>query len=137
MGMSTDQSGAVSSEINVVPMIDILLVLLIIFMIVNALSRTVIEVQIPPEQTAAASSAPSTQIVLQLREDGLYDINGQQPFPLEQLDSQIHDVYDNRPTKLIFVKPAGSRTYGEVIEAIDIVRGAGVLVIGFTPIEAN
>ena len=137
MGMSTGQSGGVSSEINVVPMIDILLVLLIIFMIVNALSRTVIEVQIPPEQTAAASSAPSTQIVLQLRADGMYDINGQEPFPLEQLDSKIHAIYDNRPAKIMFVKPAGSRTYGEVIEAIDIVRGAGVEVIGFTPIEAN
>ncbi len=137
MGMSTDSAGGVSSEINVVPMIDILLVLLIIFMIVNALSRTVIEVQIPPEQVAATSSAPSTQIVLQLRPDGMYDINGQQPFPLEQLDSQIHSIYDNRPAKIIFVKPAGSRTYGEVIEAIDIVRGAGVEVVGFTPIEAN
>lgn len=137
MGMSTDRAGDVSSEINVVPMIDILLVLLIIFMIVNALSRTVIEVQIPPEQTAATSSAPSTQIVLQLREDGMYDINGQAPFPLDQLDSQIHTIYDNRPAKIIFVKPAGSRIYGEVIEAIDIVRGAGVMVVGFTPIEAN
>lgn len=137
MGMSTDKAGNVSSEINVVPMIDILLVLLIIFMIVNALSRTVIEVQIPPEQVAATSSAPSTQIVLQLREDGMYDINGQTPFPLDQLDSQIHQIYDNRPAKIIFVKPAGTRTYGEVIEAIDIVRTAGVQVIGFTPIEAN
>lgn len=137
MAMSTGETGGVTSEINVTPMIDVLLVLLIIFMIVNALSRTVIEVQIPPEQAAAASSAPSTQIVLQLREDGMYDINGQQPFPLEQLDRQIHDIYDNRPAKIIFVKPAGSRTYGEVIEAIDIVRSAGVAVIGFTPIEAN
>ena len=75
--------------------------------------------------------------MLQLRLDVMYDINGQQPFPLEQLDSHIHSIYDNRPAKIIFVKPAGSRTYGEVIEAIDIVRGAGVEVVGFTPIEAN
>ncbi len=137
MAMSTGSTGGVTSDINVTPMIDVLLVLLIIFMIVNALSRTVIEVQIPPEQAAATSSAPSTQIVLQLREDGSYDINGQQPFALDQLDSQIHQIYDNRPAKIMFVKPAGSRTYGEVIEAIDIVRSAGVVVIGFTPIEAN
>jgi biopolymer transport protein ExbD len=137
MAMSTGSSGGVTSDINVTPMIDVLLVLLIIFMIVNALSRTVIEVQIPPEQAASTSSAPSTQIVLQLRPDGMYDINGQQPFQLDQLDSEIHNIYDNRPAKILFVKPAGSRTYGEVIEAIDIVRGAGVEVIGFTPIEAN
>jgi biopolymer transport protein ExbD len=137
MAMTTGSSAGVTSDINVTPMIDVLLVLLIIFMIVNALSRTVIEVQIPPEQAASTSSAPSTQIVLQLRPDGMYDINGQQPFQLDQLDSEIHNIYDNRPAKILFVKPAGSRTYGEVIEAIDIVRGAGVEVIGFTPIEAN
>ncbi len=137
MAMSTGSAGGVNSEINVTPMIDVLLVLLIIFMIVNALSRTVIEVQIPPEQTAAVSSAPSTQIVLQIRADGQYDINAQQPFPLDRLDAEIHNIYDNRPAKVIFVKPAGTRTYGDVIEAIDIVRGAGVEVIGFTPIEAN
>lgn len=137
MGMSVGESGGTNSEINVVPMIDILLVLLIIFMIVNALSRTVIEVNIPPEQTASTASSASIQIVLELKEDGSYAINGQTPFPLQRLDTEIHTLYDNRPAKVIFVKPAGKRTYGEVMEAIDIVKGAGVEVIGFTPIEAN
>ncbi len=138
MAMSTGGGeGGVTSEINVTPMIDVLLVLLIIFMIVNALNRQVIEVQIPPVQTAAAQSQESNQIVLQMLADGGFAINGQTPFQLAQLDTEIHNVYDNRPAKLIFVKPAGTRTYGEVMEAIDIVRGAGVTVIGFTPIEAN
>ncbi len=129
--------GGVSSDINVTPMIDVLLVLLIIFMIVNALSRTVIEVQIPPTETAASNSQESNQIVLELKPDGSYAINGQLPFQLAQLDAQIHGVYDNRPGKIIFVKPAGTRVYGDVMEAIDIVRGAGVQIIGFTPVEAN
>lgn len=138
MGMSTGGGGdGVTSEINVTPMIDVLLVLLIIFMIVNALSRSVTEVQIPPNETATASSAPSTQIVLEIKDDGTYSINGQTPFPLERLDAEIHQVFDPRPTKLLFVKPGLQRSYGEVIEAIDIARGAGVLVVGVTPIEAN
>lgn len=138
MAMSTSSGGGgVTSDINVTPMIDVLLVLLIIFMVVNAMSRTVTEVQIPPKETATAASTPSVQIVLELLGDGSYSINAQESFPKEQLDAQIHALYDNRPTKLIFVKPAGTRTYGQVIEAIDIVRGAGVEVIGFTPIEAN
>jgi biopolymer transport protein ExbD len=138
MAMSTGGAGGgVTSEINVTPMIDVLLVLLIIFMIVNALSRTVIEVQIPPSETAAAQSSQSNQIVLEMKPDGSYAINGQTPFQLPQLDSEIHNIYDNRPAKLIFVKPAGTRVYGEVMEAIDIVRGAGVEVVGFTPVEAN
>lgn len=137
MAMSTGGGGGVTSDINVTPMIDVLLVLLIIFMVVNALSRTVVEVQIPPKETAASASQQSAQIVLELLADGNYSINAQPGFPKEQLDAQIHTIYDNRPAKLIFVKPAGTRTYGEVIEAIDIVQGAGVEIIGFTPVEAN
>ena len=137
MAMSAGGGGDVTSDINVTPMIDVLLVLLIIFMVVNALSRTVVEVQIPPKETTAAASQQSAQIVLELLADGNFSINAQPGFPLEQLDTQIHQIYDNRPAKLIFVKPAGTRTYGQVIEAIDIVRGAGVEIIGFTPVEAN
>ncbi len=137
MAMSTGGGGGVTSDINVTPMIDVLLVLLIIFMVVNAMSRTVVEIQIPPKETAAAASSESAQIVLELLPDGQYSINAQQPFSKDRLDAEIHGIYDNRPAKLIFVKPAGTRTYGQVIEAIDIVRGAGVEVVGFTPVEAN
>lgn len=137
MAMSAGGGEGVNSEINVTPMIDVLLVLLIIFMVVNALSRTVVEVQIPPKETAAATSQQSAQIVLELLPDGNYSINAQAAFTKDQLDQRIHEIYDNRPAKLIFVKPAGTRTYGEVIEAIDIVQGAGVEIIGFTPVEAN
>jgi len=112
-------------------MIDILLVLLIIFMISQPLARMAIDVQVPPLETAA-SSGPSSQIVLNILDDGNYEINGQ-PVPPGQLDTQIHAIYDNRPTKLIFIKAAASRTYQDWIDASDIVRGAGVQVIGVTP----
>jgi biopolymer transport protein TolR len=137
MAMATGGGGGVTSDINVTPMIDVLLVLLIIFMIVNALSRSVTEIQIPPEQTGSASAAASTQIVLEIKDDGTLAINGQTPFPMERLDAEIHAVFDPRPTKLLFVKPGLTRTYGDVIAAVDIARGAGVLVVGVTPIEAN
>jgi biopolymer transport protein ExbD len=113
-------------------MIDILLVLLIIFMISQPLSRQVIEAQVPPPETAVASRTPSAQIVLELTEDGGYAINTQ-PVPKDQLDAQLHAIYDPRPTKLLFIKSAPDRLYQEVIEAMDIARGAGVQVIGLTP----
>ena len=124
--------GQVTSEPNVIPMIDIMLVLLIIFMISQPLSRQVMEAQVPPPETAAVSKAPSSQIVLELTEDGGYAINSQ-PVPKDQLDTQIHAIYDNRPAKLMFIKSAPDRLYQEVIEAMDVARGAGVQVIGFTP----
>ncbi len=137
MAMSTGGSGGVNSEINVTPMIDVLLVLLIIFMIVQALKRAAVDIQIPPVATGALSSGPSTQIVLELRDDGTYVINGQAPTPLAALDAQLHEIFDQRPAKLLFVKPGQNRVYGEIIEAIDIARGAGIEVIGFTPAESN
>jgi biopolymer transport protein TolR len=124
-------SGGVQSDINVTPMIDVLLVLLIIFMITQPLSRMAMDVQVPPPVTNPVSG-PSTQIVLEIAEDGTYNINGQ-AFPKEQLATQIHAIYDQRPAKLLFMKPAANRKYQEVIEAMDVARGAGVQVIGFTP----
>ena len=135
-GMSSGGRGAVSSEPNVVPMIDILLVLLIIFMITQPLSRMAMDVQVPPPEPPTATNKPSNQIVLELMADGGYQINGQ-PVPRDQLDTQIHAIYDQRPAKLLFIKAAPSRIYQDVIHAMDVARGAGVQIIGFTPQEAD
>src|SRR5690242_9268298 len=117
MAMSAGGSaGGVTSDINVTPMIDVLLVLLIIFMIIQPLNRQTIPIQVPPPQNTAVASGPSNQIVLELRDDGSYAINGQD-VPKDQLDTQIHAIYS------------------DVIEAMDVARGAGVLVIGFTPAD--
>ena len=133
MGMSTGgEAGDVSSEPNVIPMIDIMLVLLIIFMISQPLNRMTMRIQVPPLETAVSATPSSAQIVLELTEDGGYAINAQ-PVPKTQLDAQIHLIYDERPAKLMFLKSAPDRTYQEVVEAMDIARGAGVQVIGFTP----
>ncbi len=135
MSMSTGESGGVTSDINVTPMIDVLLVLLIIFMIVQALKRAAVDIQIPAPEKIASTSAQSAQIVLELRDDGSYVINGQAATPKDQLDRKFHEIYDQRPAKLLFVKPGRNRVYADVIEAIDIARGAGVEVVGFTPAE--
>jgi biopolymer transport protein ExbD len=137
MGMSVGGSrGALSSEPNVVPMIDILLVLLIIFMISQPLSRTTISVQVaPPTPPQQAKSESSNQIVLELGDDGSYAIN-QQPVPKDQLDTQLHAIFDPRPAKLLFVKPGLNRKYQDVVEAMDVAKGAGIQIIGFTPKEA-
>jgi biopolymer transport protein ExbD len=129
-------AGQVTSDINVTPMIDVLLVLLIIFMITQPLSRKALDVQIPPPNSTTASTSASNQIVLELRDDGGYAINSQ-PVPKQQLDAQIHAVFDNRPAKLLFIKAGPNRIYQDVIDAMDVARGAGVQIIGFTPKEAK
>ena len=136
MAMSTSSGGGVNSDINVTPMIDVLLVLLIIFMVVIALGRTAVPIQIPPTETATRDNPTSTQIVLELRDDGSYWINGQ-PVPKDALGTQLKTIFDPRPVKLMFIKPGVNRLYKEVIAAIDVARGSGVEVVGVTPIEAN
>jgi biopolymer transport protein ExbD len=136
MAMTTGSSGGVQSDINVTPMIDVLLVLLIIFMITQPLSRKAIDIQVPPPNSTTASTSASNQIVLELADDGSYAINSQ-PVPKDQLDAQIHAVYDNRPAKLLFIKAGPNRIYQDIIDAMDVARGAGVQIIGFTPREAK
>jgi biopolymer transport protein ExbD len=135
-GGAGQQRGEVSSEPNVVPMIDILLVLLIIFMITQPLSRMAMDVQVPPPEQTTTTQQANNQIVLELGDDGSYAINGQ-PVPKDQLDTQIHAIFDPRPAKLLFIKAGTNRIYQDVVEAMDVARGAGVQIIGFTPQEAD
>ncbi|HEY6807352.1 MAG TPA: biopolymer transporter ExbD [Gemmatimonadales bacterium] len=133
MAMGVGGGGSLQADINVTPMIDVLLVLLIIFMITLPLGRTTIDVQVPPEQkTNNTKQRASDQIVLELTADGGYAINTK-PYALSQLDQALHQIYDVREAKLMFIKSAPNRVYGDVISAMDIARGAGVQIIGFTP----
>jgi biopolymer transport protein TolR len=133
MAMQTGNEGGLSSDINVTPMIDVLLVLLIIFMIILPLSRRAFDTQVPPEKKQEQQQPPDNkQIVLELTPDGGYAIN-RQPYTKAQLDNAFHQIYDQRVAKLLFIKTAPNRHYGDVIEAMDIAKGAGVQVIGFTP----
>ena len=135
MAMGSTGSGeGLSFDINVTPLIDVLLVLLIIFMITQPMSRMAFDVQVPPEQRSQQKQQTSSQIVLELTADGGYTIN-KQPYPLSQLDQAFHQIYDVRPAKLLFIKAAPNRKYLDVMQAMDIAHGAGVQVIGFTPAD--
>jgi biopolymer transport protein ExbD len=139
MGAKIGTGGGFTSEPNVIPMIDILLVLLIIFMMQVPLQRKKMDIQLPPVQEMEQQQqeqAATNQIVLQLNEDGSYAINNE-PVPQALLERRLREIYDPRPVKLMFIKTARNRKYEEVIEAMDVARSAGVQVIGFTPPEAG
>jgi biopolymer transport protein ExbD len=119
-------------DINVTPMIDVLLVLFVVVMLVQQVRR-IMPLHLPRLGGTVVSEAPApSQIVLQLREDGSYAINDR-PIPLELLSRRLSELYLDRPVKLLFVQSAPGRSYGEVMDAVDLARGAGVQVVGFAP----
>jgi biopolymer transport protein ExbD len=117
-----------NNDINVTPMIDVLLVLLIIFMAAIPSMKS-IDVQLP-EPRPANKASPSPSIVLELDETGGARINQELVAP-GTLDATLHRIYDSRPDKVLFVKGAPRLRYSAVIEAMDVARGAGVKVIGW------
>ena len=136
MGMSVgNQGGGLTNEPNVVPMIDILLVLLIIFMLMQPLMRKALDIQLPdPQPAQTTSSAPPNQIVLEVGPNDYYAINTRVIAADALLDS-LKSVYNGRPDKVLFIKGDPKVKYQQVIHAMDMARGAGVLVIGVPPKE--
>jgi biopolymer transport protein ExbD len=136
MAMSSGGSRGLNSDPNVTPMIDVLMVLLIIFMVIVPSSRKAIDVQLPDPNPQPTTVQNSTQIVLSVHKNGQFEIN-KEPQTLAGLAPRLKQIYDPRPDKIIFIKGDPDATYQDIIRAMDIARGAGVKVIGFTPKNAG
>ena len=137
MAMSAEgDGGGLTNDINVTPMIDVLLVLLIIFMVIVPMARKTIDIQLPdPTPQPVPPGPPPQNIVLTVMQGGKFKVNAEEQ-PRENLGKRLKEIYDPRPDKLIFVKGDSLATYQDVIFAMDVARGAGVKVIGHMPATA-
>lgn len=138
MAFSTGGSGGLTSEPNMTPMIDVLLVLLIIFMMIVPASRKAIDIQLPdPNPQTQPANPTNDQIVLEVLPGGYYEVNNEPIRSPEALGPRLKEIFTGRPQSLIFIKGAPDVKYQDVIFAMDVARGAGVKIIGVPPADAE
>ncbi len=128
MAISTIPETDLKADINVTPLVDVMLVLLVIFMVVAPMLRQQVPIELPLAEHSQQS--PTTdQVTLAAAADGALLLNDESVAE-EKLATRLHDLYAARMDKTIFLEADGSLPYSRVVRLMDLCRAAGVERIG-------
>jgi biopolymer transport protein ExbD len=122
---------SLKAEPNVVPLCDVLLVLLIIFMVITPAIQKGIDVKLP-ETVSDAAAAPADVIVMTVHKDYRVDIN-RSYLDFDQVKNRLEEIYAPRQEKIIFIRAEAKVPFSKVVELIDIAKAVGIDVLGLVP----
>ena len=126
-GGNANRIGGTLSEINIIPLVDVILVLLLIFMLTAPLMYRGIDVNLP--KTASKPTAVEERMVLTLTKERTIHLNNK-PLSLAALERELREAFKNRTDKTIYLKADQALSYGFVVETMDRVRRAGIEKLG-------
>jgi biopolymer transport protein TolR len=128
MAIKVETEGEVSSEPNVVPLCDVLLVLLIIFMVVTPLIQRGVDVRLPAALNTI-NMPENPEVVLSIKKDGSMYI-GQDQVTMENLQTLIEEAFMTASDKRLYLRADGELEYGNIVDIVEILKAAGVEIVG-------
>ena len=128
MAVRLGSSEELQSEINITPLVDVVLVLLVIFMVVTPLLKQEVPIELPLADNSRATQ-DLTQLTLTIAADGGVLLNSE-PMLREALVTQLQAIYAERADKTIFLEADRNLSYGQVVDVMDDCKAAGVTAIG-------